>query len=397
MRDANRGSALRRLRHAAGAFLVVGLLAQLAPSSVVAGPQQTKEKLEQAKRRVEGLQDDLDAAKEHLAAVEAELAELTAEISRETNVAESLAAAIFETEQEIDSTDKRIGNLQTQLDARARAVYIMGPAAALDLILEADSLGDLSDRLTFLEALSNRDASLSAGLGVERRQLSFKKSDLRDLLEQQREVLAKLAERQAEMAAKQQEAAEAQRAFEDKLEEAKDLVDRLEDQYAEELAAVIRAAQRAAASPGGTIGPPVNADGPLYWCPVDPPRSYVDDFGAPRVGHTHQGNDIFAPTGTPIRAPFEGTAEEGYDGLGGIVVHVYASASADYVYNAHLSQHAGVDGQHVVPGQQIGYVGNTGNAQGTSPHDHFEYHPGGGSAVSPYLYLNEVCGVGGSG
>jgi peptidoglycan LD-endopeptidase LytH len=144
-------------------------------------------------------------------------------------------------------------------------------------------------------------------------------------------------------------------------------------------------------------GPPLRADGPFFWCPVDSPRSYIDDFGFPRVGHTHQGNDIFAPSGTAIRAPFEGTAEEGFDGLGGIVVHVYGSANADYVYNAHLSQHVGVDGQHVMPGDIIGAVGNTGNAAGTPSHDHFEYHPGGGSAVSPYLYLNEVCGVGGGG
>ena len=127
------------------------------------------------------------------------------------------------------------------------------------------------------------------------------------------------------------------------------------------------------------------------------PRSDLDAVGVPRVGHTHQGNDIFAAAGTPIHAPFAGTAEEGTDGLGGIVVHVYASANADYVYNAHLIQHAGVDGQQVKPGDVIGYVGNTGNAAGTPPHDHFEYHPGGGSAVSPYVYLNEVCGVGGAG
>ena len=145
----------------------------------------------------------------------------------------------------------------------------------------------------------------------------------------------------------------------------------------------------------GNIGPPLSADGPFFWCPVDAPRSYIDDFGFPRVGHTHQGNDIFAPSGTPIRAPFNGIAREGSGGLGGLYVYVDADANADYVYNAHLSRFAGVSGQHVTKGQVIGYVGQTGNAASTPPHNHFEYHPGGGSAVSPYLYLNEVCGVGG--
>jgi murein DD-endopeptidase MepM/ murein hydrolase activator NlpD len=123
-------------------------------------------------------------------------------------------------------------------------------------------------------------------------------------------------------------------------------------------------------------------------CPVDLPRAYTNDFGAPRSGgRTHQGNDIFAPHGTPIRAPFPGTASASSNGLGGIAVKVYGEKG--YVYNAHLSR-IGTLGK-VSAGTIIGYVGNTGNARGTSPHNHFEWHPGNGSAVTPYSYLNEVC------
>jgi murein DD-endopeptidase MepM/ murein hydrolase activator NlpD len=123
-------------------------------------------------------------------------------------------------------------------------------------------------------------------------------------------------------------------------------------------------------------------------CPVDQPMSYSDNWHAPRWGggfHLHQGIDIFAPIGTPIRAPFDGLAVTADNWLGGIAVKVYGDAG--YVYNAHLSGY-GQLGQ-VEAGTIIGYVGETGNASG--PHDHFEFHPGGGDAVNPFGMLNAAC------
>jgi murein DD-endopeptidase MepM/ murein hydrolase activator NlpD len=142
----------------------------------------------------------------------------------------------------------------------------------------------------------------------------------------------------------------------------------------------------------GVTAPPVEADGPgpLYVCPVDPPRSYSDDWGAPRFAggfHLHEGNDIFAVEGTPIRAPFDGTAIETSNTLGGIAVGVYGADG--YAYNAHLLR-LGELGE-VTAGTVVGYVGNTGDADATPPHDHFEWHPGNGAAVDPYLYLDAVC------
>ena len=131
-------------------------------------------------------------------------------------------------------------------------------------------------------------------------------------------------------------------------------------------------------------------DGVFLLCPVDPPRSYSDDFGSPRWAggfHTHQGNDIFAPLGTPVRAPFDGNAVSSANTLGGEAVKVFGAQG--WVYNAHLSAY-GKLGQ-VKAGTIIGYVGNTGDAVGGPTHDHFEWHPGGGAAVNPFPFLQKVC------
>jgi peptidoglycan LD-endopeptidase LytH len=386
----SRGSFVRRLRpFVAGAVFVLLLWGAAAPALVSAG---TAEDLERARRQLEGLEDDLKEARQQLNGVQARLQSVTTQVSQVTSQVEGLRAAISETKATIRRSTREAERLQETLNERARDAYMSGPAGALELVLEAQSLIELTDRLSFLEALSTDDAQVAEGISVRRQQVRELQASLQEYLAEYEEQLALLAGRQAELDALFAEATEAKAAYEDRVAEAEDAVDKLEKKLQRELLQ-----QYGFTGVGTAAGPPLKADGPFYWCPVGEPRSYVDDFGAPRVGHTHQGNDIFAPVGTPIHAPFAGTAEEGLDGLGGIVVHVYASANADYVYNAHLVQHAGVDGQQVEPGDVIGYVGNSGNAAGTPSHDHFEYHPGGGSAISPYLYLNEVCGIGGAG
>jgi murein DD-endopeptidase MepM/ murein hydrolase activator NlpD len=131
--------------------------------------------------------------------------------------------------------------------------------------------------------------------------------------------------------------------------------------------------------------------GILQTCPVRGPVSIADDFGVvvrkPDVPvHIHQGNDMMAATGTPIVAPFDGTAVAAPNVLGGMAVKVYGDLG--YVYNAHLSAY-GQLGQ-VRTGTVIGYVGSTGDAGG--PHDHFEWHPNDGPAVDPNPFLSVSCG-----
>jgi murein DD-endopeptidase MepM/ murein hydrolase activator NlpD len=135
----------------------------------------------------------------------------------------------------------------------------------------------------------------------------------------------------------------------------------------------------------------LNTVGILRRCPVTGWTSISNDFGAiVRIGkikpHIHMGNDIAAPFGSPIVAPFDGYASATSSKLGGLGVRVWGPLG--HVYNAHLSAYGTLG--DVTAGTVIGYVGITGDA--ASPHDHFEWHPNDGSAVDPHAYLKAACG-----
>lgn len=126
--------------------------------------------------------------------------------------------------------------------------------------------------------------------------------------------------------------------------------------------------------------------------PVAGVARYSHDWWYPRFGpgwRLHMGTDIFAAMGTPVRAPSDGTVRITNSGLGGLAVYVIEPGGS-FAYLAHLSGVAEglVQGMSVTVGQVVGYVGDSGNARGGSPHLHIEFHPGGGGAVDPKPILD---------
>jgi murein DD-endopeptidase MepM/ murein hydrolase activator NlpD len=121
--------------------------------------------------------------------------------------------------------------------------------------------------------------------------------------------------------------------------------------------------------------------------PVAGVASWSDDWWFPRFGpgwRLHQGVDIFAPYGTPVRAPVDGTVRVTNSGLGGLAVYV-RQPNRTHWYMCHLSGLGpGIaEGVTVQTGQVVGYVGASGNARGGPSHMHLEIHPNGGPAVPP--------------
>lgn len=125
--------------------------------------------------------------------------------------------------------------------------------------------------------------------------------------------------------------------------------------------------------------------------PVRGPHSYWDGFGA---GRGHDGVDVGAACGTRLVSALAGTVEmrDTHYAAGNYVVIDSKNSPDDLVY-MHLTRPSLVrPGQHVGAGQTIGYVGETGNAQGC--HLHFEYwsgdYYGGGSPVDPEPFLRRL-------
>src|SRR5436190_2050750 len=82
---------------------------------------------------------------------------------------------------------------------------------------------------------------------------------------------------------------------------------------------------------------------------------------------------IVAARGTPVVAPVGGTLEEKQGAIGGNAFYVRGDDGNTY-YGAHLDAYARGSGR-IESGQQIGVVGDTGNAKGGATHLHFEFHP----------------------
>jgi len=126
--------------------------------------------------------------------------------------------------------------------------------------------------------------------------------------------------------------------------------------------------------------------------PVAGMANWSDDWLMPRFTpsfHLHQGNDVFAAAGTPIRAVYDGTVRFSDEPVGGKDVYLNMP-NGTYFFCAHASDYAqGISsGQSVKQGTIIGYVGDTGDAVGGATHCHFEDHPSGGAAVDPKSTLD---------
>jgi peptidoglycan LD-endopeptidase LytH len=136
---------------------------------------------------------------------------------------------------------------------------------------------------------------------------------------------------------------------------------------------------------------------------------YGNDYGDPRGQGAHQGIDIVAPRKALAIAAETGRVKfHVTSSRAGCMLYLNGDSGTTYLY-IHLNNDLGMtndnrggckpgvsfapglkSGMKVAAGQPVGFVGDSGDANGISPHLHFEMHPNDGASVNPYTHLNRA-------
>ncbi len=305
---------------------------------------------------------ELDAVKRRRDALEQDIRRTAASL-------DELQVQIAGTRDELASLRQRQRMLEAQartadtaLQDRARANFIRGEVGNLESLLSSDGPQSALERARLLAALSHRDLASLQNATALRRQLD----QLRVVLTAKSRDLVALDARLEERASTLQGRFVQVSAIYRELKTRKDRQTRL--------------------SRGAQSG--------VYACIFERPYHFRDTWGAPRSGgRSHKGTDVFSYYGAPVYAFTNGRIQSlSGGGLGGIGLYLWGDDGVQYYY-AHLKGHAAgmYPGRRVEAGQLVAYNGDTGNADRSAPHVHFEVHPGGGGALNPHPWLRPVC------
>lgn len=358
-----------------GAFTVPAA-AQSAPMDD-GGVVRAADSLDQAQQRVGDITSALDQTAEQYERANAHRIRLADEVA----AADAL----------VQRADDAVEEAERDLDSRVATAYKhpLDNIAITDALLQSPDAPTALHRTMLYRQLADRSA--------EQVDVAQWTSDLTVTDVQQERVVAAGAEASVDEWKRQsialstmlRDAKDNVAAAEDGLDAARIEAARLAEEQRRAEAA--RAAQQQLLQVGSApAGPAPSIDGRT--CPVGTPNGFIDSWGFPRSGgRTHEGVDMFAPYGTPLYAAAEGFIYRVYNNpIGGLSINLIDTAGNMYYYT-HMSSTAVTTGQKVSVGQVIGAVGTSGNAAGTPPHLHWQFHPGNGEPINPYPLAYALC------
>jgi len=357
-----------------------------------------QQRLESIRRERSDVEQELERLRTQVHSLSDELANIERQKETTNRIVNELDRQINGLSDQLDKTtvdlllaQNALAEKRAVLERRLVDIYKRGALYVYQVLLAAESFGDLLSRYKYLYLVSRQDRLLANDMSKLQRRIARERQtlvDARDALgrrknERTQELdryLALERERQASLRETRRSAREAQQRLSELERDEKSLNDRiatLERARREALA-------RGAATPAAAI---TTADlGQLDW-PVEGRILY--QFGtATGPNNTRipwHGIGIGAPTGTPVRAIASGTVS-----LAGPMRTYLTSVLIDhgggyYSFYGYLSDAVVTPGERVVKGQVLGHVGGGSSEQGS--HLHFEIRGQGGIALDPINWL----------
>ncbi len=324
-----------------------------------------------------------------------------AQAARERAAAENrggvLAQQIAELESQQKTVDARVAEIRDSVRNTLVNQYVRGGSGAS--VLATDDLTKGARRDVLLEVVGSQSAESVSEFKALTADRDRREKRLADLKREEANNEFLLGERQAEV---ETELAGLELAQQRRADEAE-----RQRQAAAKEAAARRAAAESGPSNSGSSGsssgsgnssgggasqpsPPIIIGGGGEWvCPVQGPVAFSDDYGEPRPqGWRHQGNDMFAPRGTPVVAVVDGDVQHRSVNVGGRSFFL-RGVDGNVYFGTHLEGYEGPDG-FVKAGTVIGYVGDDGDAKGSGTHLHFEIRTPNGK-IDPFETISKYC------
>lgn len=410
----------------------------------------TSELIKENKQKQSSIQLELSELEESIQATEQKISAKENEISSLQNEITSLENKVTEIEDEIDQLNdqidqlnheikevtKRIERRENILRERLRSMQITGGSVSyLEVLFGAQSFADLISRITAVNTIMKQDKVLIEDHKSDKLTLENNKQEMNEkqvkLMDNKKELVAKKEEIEENKAqvesersslvalkndlankSKQKERLFAElkregenlREYEISLEEERKVLaaraaalekaKKLEQQEKERLVQLAKQKEQEEEEEGNTNPEP--SGNRIFVRPAE--GRFTSQYGMRfhpihNKWKMHSGIDIANSTGTRINAAASGVVSDarwigGY-GRCVIIVHTINGEVYTTLY-AHLNSITVSVGQVVQAGQQIGYMGTTGDS--TGPHLHFEVHKNGfnfdGSyAVNPQSFL----------
>ena len=353
------------------AMALLFLLDGISPEIVEA--QSARQRLRDIMNRQRDVRGELKEIKEEQVSAQQELADArnaaqrartrSSEASRQL---EQVRAELREVRADLERTEKQLGGHREAVSARLLAIYRSGEPSYLEVVLNATSFEDFTNRAEYSRLIARQDQRLLDELIETENKLTEHRATL-EVKHAEAEALKQEADRQKQIAdrAESQAAALVERYRKDRAAAERALAQL--EAAENELQAIVRA-EASTSRGGGYSGTSTGR----YSLPVS--GRITSRYGYrvhPIYGvrRFHNGVDIAAPTGTPIRSCDDGRVIfAGWRGLTGLTVIIDHGSGWSTSYG-HCSRIYVSRGQIVSSGQTIAAVGSTGLS--TGPHVHW--------------------------